>query len=320
VKKSKIEWTDTTWNPIVGCAHISEGCENCYAARHAWRMGHNPKTRGVYVDLAHKTSAGRLRWTNQVRLVRDRLEQPLRWRRPRRVFVCSMADWCHPSVPHSFRSTLLALAMITARHTYQFLTKRSDTLLETFGYINRSSSLGLYQHGVQKERAQLYADSYEWGLRLNGWLDGPWPLPNVWLGATVESSRHLGRIDRLRQCPAAVRFLSCEPLLSSLGTLDLTGIDWVIVGGESGPGARPMHPGWVREVRDQCQARGVAFFFKQWGEWSADRELIGERTRTRWSRPAGLPAWPRMYRVGKRLAGRHLDGCIWDEMPERTAT
>ena len=232
---SKIEWTQTTWNPVTGCSKISEGCKNCYAERMSARlraMGVKKYRHGFRVT-EHRTT----------------LDEPLRWIKPRLVFVNSMSDLFHDSVESRFVEAAFEVMNRSQRHTFQVLTKRP-------------------------ERA----------LRLGGLLD--W-TPNIWLGVSVESQRWLNRIAALRLTSARTRFLSLEPLLGPLPNLDVTGIDWVIAGGESGPGARAMDPDWVREIRDKCVARDVPFFFKQWGG------------------------------VNKKRSGRTLDGRTWDDMPSR---
>lgn len=232
--KSLIEWTDATWNPVTGCSKVSDGCSNCYAERMALRlraMG-NPRYQNGFSVTLHQ----------------DLLDLPCSWRKPRKVFVTSMGDLFHDSVPSTFISEVFHTMQSTPQHQYQLLTKRP-------------------------ERASKLAPSL------------PWP-ENVWMGTTIESSNVLYRIDHLREIPASVLFISAEPLLTDLEELPLQGIDWVIVGGESGPGARPMKADWVRSIRDQCLSASVAFFFKQWGG------------------------------TNKRATGRILDGCTWDQMPQ----
>jgi protein gp37 len=236
--KSKIEWTDATWNPIRGCDKISPGCKNCYAATFAERF------RGV---PGHPYEQG-----FDLRLVPEKLSEPLRWPKPKMIFVNSMSDLFHKGVPDEYVAKVGEVMRVANWHTYQVLTKRSERLAK-----------------------MLRTDLRHLANELH-----------IWWGVSVENRKHgLPRIDHLRAAPAAVRFLSVEPLLEDLGTIDLTGISWVIVGGESGPGARPMRGEWVRSIRDQCAAAGVAFFFKQWG---------GTR---------------------KRLTGRTLDGRTHDAMP-----
>lgn len=235
---SKIEWTDATWNPVRGCTKISPGCAHCYAETFAERF------RGV---LGHPYEQG-----FDVRLVPEQLLQPDRWRKPRRIFVCSMSDLFHWEVSDEWIEAICAVMRFPDRHTYQVLTKRSERM------------------------RNLLTGKLDWAAR----------LPHVWWGVSVENKKHgLPRIDHLRQSPAVNRFLSIEPLLEDLGTLDLSGIGWVIVGGESGAGARPMRADWVRPIRDQCLAQNIPFFFKQWGG------------------------------VRKKRAGRELDGRTWDQVP-----
>ena len=230
---SPIEWTEATWNPVTGCDKVSPGCAHCYAERMARRlqaMGQRNYTRGFELTLQEQM-----------------LEVPIRWRRPRRIFVNSMSDLFHARVPEEFIQRVFAVMRKADWHEYQILTKRSERLAEL-------------HHSL------------------------PW-APHIWMGVSVENARFAYRIDHLRMTDARVKFLSLEPLLGPLPTLDLGGIHWVIVGGESGPRARPMERSWVLDIRDQCRAEGVAFFFKQWGG------------------------------VFKSRTGRELEGRTWDELP-----
>ena len=244
MQRSQIEWTEATWNPVTGCTQVSPGCANCYAMRFAERF------RGV---PDHPYEQG-----FDLQLRRERLEQPLRWKKPRTIFVNSMSDLFHPDVPEEYIQRVFKVMREASQHRFQVLTKRSERLAEMSP-------------------------------------DLPWPA-NVWMGVSVESQRWTSRIDDLRQTGAAIKFLSCEPLLGPL-ELDLDGIDWVIAGGESGPGARPMEGDWVRGVRDQCGEAETAFFFKQWGA----HDVFGKR-------------------VGKKRAGYKLDGLIWNAIPSRIHT
>lgn len=230
---SSIEWTDATWNPVTGCSKVSPGCARCYAER----MAHRLRAMGVE----------RYRNGFDVTLQEDLVGAPLRWRKPKMVFVNSMSDLFHDDVPDDFIVSVFKTMVEAHWHIFQVLTKRPERLLRL-------------------------SDRIEWG-------------PNIWMGVSVENRRYRSRIDSLREVPAAVRFLSVEPLLGPLGQVDLSGIHWVIVGGESGPGARPMKIAWAREVRDMCVRDEVPFFFKQWG---------GPK---------------------KSLTGRELDGRTWDDMP-----
>lgn len=243
--KSKIEWTEATWNPVVGCTKLSAGCKHCYAEVMARRL----QAMGV---------PGYEQGFRSVRILPERLDEPLRRKKPTLYFVNSMSDLFHVQVPDSFIEQVFETMRVATQHTFQVLTKRA-------------------------ERIASFARSH--------------PIStNVWLGVSVENRRHgVPRIDYLRSVPASIRFLSVEPLLEDLGQLDLSGIDWVIVGGESGIGARPMSAQWARSVRKQCKAQGVKFFFKQWGAFGADG----------------------VHR-SKKANGRILDGRTWDEMPVLT--
>jgi len=294
---SHIEWTDATWNPITGCTMVSAGCTNCYAMGLAGsRLRNHPSRAGLT-----RESGGRQVWTGEVRLNEGWLDQPMRWNRPRKIFVCAHGDLFHEAVPDDWIDQVWAVMAHAKRHTFQVLTKRP-----------RRAKAYLTQLTRRKERLMSL------------------PLPNVWLGTSIEDQFTAdSRIPHLLATPAAVRFVSAEPLLGPVDLAEATRrclrhpsymnalLHWVIVGGESGRDARPMHPDWARSLRDQCQAAGVAFFFKQWGEWGPV-EL---------RRTDGQPVCPETYdgpiyghsevgaRLGKKLAGRLLDGRTWDEMP-----
>jgi protein gp37 len=323
VAQTKIEWTDSTWSPVTGCTKVSAGCTNCYAERMAMRL------------------AGRAGYPAEnpfaVTLHPDRLNEPLRWRKPRRVFVCSMSDLFHKDVPFEFVRRAWAMMLAAPHHTYQVLTKRPERMAEFFQWNDEPGQ--------------------------------PWCVEpsreHIWLGTSVENQATADeRIPHLLRCPAAVRFVSYEP---ALGAVDfrpgnwlppLGGgpkanmfrpwenpgppLDWIIAGGESGPHARPAHPDWFRSVRDQCAAAGVPFFFKQWGEWRPP--LRGEEFNTGYGlagkppaylvspadggvscffppndpavrRPDESPLRP-MIRRGKRAAGHLLDGREHREWPK----
>ena len=472
--KTKIEWTDATWNPVRGCQVVSPGCANCYAAGIAARFSGPGQP---YEGLAKRTKAGPV-WTGKVALVREKLDLPLRWRKPRRIFVNSMSDLFHPEVPDDFIAEVFGVMALAPQHVYQILSKRPARMREymcapdrqhriaqamdalavdrehdpierwapipgyegyeasTHGGVrsdrgtlsttlnpefdreqvtlwNKGQPRTWYVHALvlmahrglpvgdqeachrdghhrdnrlanlrwgtrsenQREKVrhgsrggpqkltleqvaairaaraaggvtqQELADRYGVSRSLISMIEGgqvgagpdlPWPLPNVWLGTSVERQREADeRIPHLLQTPAAVRFLSCEPLL---GPVDLKGwiegpeayvplrfaagapvafprIDWVIAGGESGPHARPMHPDWARSLRDQCQKTGVAYFFKQWGEYVPllDGTLGEESWRANQGNCYVLPSpspgsGAQVFRVGKRSADRLLDG------------
>ncbi len=228
--KSAIEWTESTWNPVRGCTRVSEGCKFCYAERIAARFSREGL---AYEGLAKMTKAGP-RWSNEVRLVEELLDLPLKWKKHQLIFVNSMSDMFHEAVPLKFIQRVFKTMNEADQHHFQVLTKRSERLLE-----------------------------------LNS--DLPWSK-NVWMGVSVENQEFKFRIDHLRETDAHIKFLSLEPLIGALPDLDLTNIDWVIVGGESGPGARPMEEDWVIDIRDQCKQASVPFFFKQWGGQNKKRE------------------------------------------------
>lgn len=231
--KTSIEWTESTWNPVTGCTKVSAGCQHCYAERMALRlqaMG-QPAYAAGFDPTLHP----------------EKLEQPLEWRKPSTIFVNSMSDLFHESIPAEFILQVFDTMRRTSRHRFQVLTKRA-------------------------ERLEELGDTIQWP-------------DNVWMGVTVERRDYASRIDCLRRTDARVKFLSCEPLLGPLPNLNLEGIGWVIVGGESGPSSRPIDPHWVKDLRDQCLAAQVPFFFKQWGGRN------------------------------KKKAGRQLEGRLWSEMP-----
>jgi protein gp37 len=245
--ETSIEWTDATWNPVAGCSIVTAGCTNCYAMRMAARLD----AMGVskYRGLTRK-SGGRHVWTGRLRLDEEALKAPVKWRRPRKIFVNSMSDLFHDDVPITFISWVWEVMASTQHHTYQILTKR-----------------------LERMRSVLTDEGFP-------------VLPNVWLGASVEDGRVIGRLDALRSTPAAIRFVSFEPLIGSVAEADMTGIHWAIVGGESGPRARLMKEEWVEEIQALCDRAGAAFFFKQWGGRN------------------------------KKAAGRSYRGRTWDDLPE----
>ena len=266
--KTGIEWTDATWNPILGCSRVSEGCRNCYAEGIAGRFGGGKET--VYSGLT-KIVNGRAVWTGQIKETRQ-LFEPLKWRTPKRVFVNSMSDLFHENMTDEQRDRIFAVMALCPQHTFQVLTKRPERMAAYFS-----------DPGYHTEMIGIEAELISRIGRHTPDLKARWPLPlfNVWLGVSVENQDAANkRIPALRNVDAAVRFLSCEPLLGPLEFSDVTnrsdcvqvlgkqardGIDWVICGGESGPGARPMDPAWMRSLRDQCAAASVAFFAKQMG-------------------------------------------------------
>ncbi len=328
---TNIEWTTKTWNPFVGCTKVSPGCAHCYAERMANRQ-HGMGTKGYANVIQPKQWTGKrwtpAHWTGKVNCLPNRLSEPLHWRKPCRIFVGSMGDLFHKDVPGEFLIRVFDVfrrCLYTHGHTFQVLTKRPARMKEFCKQLR-------FEDG---RKPCLFLSGEPKGYGPMGGMPGCSPMWNVWLGTSVESAKYLDRIDHLRETPAAVRFLSLEPLLGPLPDLNLDGIDWVIVGGESGPGARPCHPDWVRDIRDQCKASGTAFFFKAFGEWvEAEGQMIAAMGKTwdvyrddcLWLDFAGKISQIRscdcgknmcgMIRVGKKLAGRELDGRTWDEMPE----
>lgn len=252
-QSSSIEWTESTWNPVIGCRKVSSGCANCYAERMAKRLAamarsdqEEGRTAGRKKNYLHVlTPQGR--WNGSIYLDESAIMAPMSWREPRTIFVNSMSDLFHEDVPSDFIRRIFSVMNQCSQHTFQVLTKRAERLLEVDTDLN--------------------------------WTE------NIWMGVSVEDQQQYSRIRALQQCHASTRFLSVEPLLGPVPRMPLSKIHWVIAGGESGPGARPMDPSWARQVRDRCIERGVPFFFKQWGG------------------------------VNKKAAGRVLDGRTWDEMP-----
>jgi len=345
---SNIEWTDTTWNPVVGCTPVSAGCLNCYAATMANRLQQMPQAKDYHPreysrdeakDAAREASGGcdsdvpdyrpavriaevrggRAVFTGDVRLVPERLEEPLSWRKPRMVFVNSMSDLFHEAVPFEFIDRVFAVMALCPQHTFQVLTKRPERMAEYFGQ-NRLDSAG--RHG-----AVLGAAHFQTTGGSGAQVD--WPVPNVWLGTSVENQAAADeRIPHLLECPAAVRFLSCEPLL---GPVELSGcmtpareimgldgpyiagpdagVHWVIVGGESGPNARPCDVAWIRSIVGQCKASGVPVFVKQLGARPVEVNS-GPEMPMRWVPDDGGEEVERWYRPSDRKGG---DPAEWPE-------
>jgi protein gp37 len=378
-----IAWCTETWNPLRGCSRVSDGCRNCYAEAMAGRFS------GVgqpYEGLTTKDSHGTAKWNGTIKLVHDKLTDPLRWKRPRMVFVNSMSDLFHESVPDDFIDQVFAVMALAKQHTFQVLTKRPERMLN---YLRSSAVRDQWVRAGDTFADTMeplhYANLSHIGKQGNlVSVFSQWPLPNVWLGVTVENQEAADeRIPLLLQTPAAVRWLSMEPLLGAVdlahacdigeeivcdgswsdmkepqrclealrhGSLKL--LDWVVVGGESGSNARPMHPEWARSLRDQCAEAGVPFLFKQWGEWHTNafiastgepvfrqfdsfqqwvnkaqtwvqggicldcdgRELKNGGDMMR-ARDDGKFPVTIMHRVGKKAAGRLLDGALHDGYP-----
>ncbi len=338
MNNSRIEWTDATWNPIRGCTRVSEGCRNCYAER----MAHRFSGEGQPYEGLTQLVNGRPAWTGKVTLVEEHLLDPLKWKpvkemsvtnhagvdvtkrrtRPRRVFVNSTGDLFHPQVPDDWIAKIAAVMVLANQHSYQVLTKRPERMQPL---LSSEGFWALVSAAVEE-------------LTEDRWIYET-PLPNLHLGVSVEDQATADeRIPLLLQTPAAVRFVSAEPLLGAarFGGRDPEGvaarIDWVICGGESGTHARPMHPDWVRGLRDQCTAAGAPFFFKQWGEWGEverRNDLPGRPWMVRdndlllkvdgavdlYEEVGGIGHATPMRRVGKKAAGALLDGREWREFP-----
>lgn len=346
-----IEWTDATWNVVTGCAIVSPGCTNCYAMKLAGtRLRDHPSRKGLTID----SKTGPV-WNGQVRFNADWLTQPLRWTKPRKIFVCAHGDLFHEGVTDDQLDQIFAVMALAPQHVFQVLTKRSERMrdyLSAFTAERLSQALRAFVHAGEKA---TQADRFI-----------PLPLPNVWLGVSVEDqTRAEQRIPALLETPAAVRWISAEPLIGPVDLKNiettpprvaylnalsgrrmtceaggpyvevpaLPGLDWVVVGGESGEGSRPMHPDWARDLRDQCADAGVAFLFKQWGDWTPGenaQNTLGRTVETAdwfndaWDYQTLTPASaegmhiddePTLYRAGKRAAGRHLDGHMHDGYP-----
>lgn len=316
------------------CVHISPGCVNCYAEKQNTQCGKNPTRAGTGLEYNVPN-------LSQVEIYLDEktLLQPLHWKRGRLIFPCSMTDWMADFVPDEFRDKMLAVMALTPQHTYFSLTKRADRQRE---YVAKNSTGG-----------HIFHVAGQIGVPMSG----AWPLPNLWLGVSAENQKYADeRIPLLLQTPATVRWVSAEPLLGPIdlcrlkipnesfrqemvcpsGRMTKAAIDWIVGGGESGPKARPMHPDWARTIRDQCGAAGVPFFFKQHGQYEPVTPLYEGRNEEAengrgklemvdtqghiWTVHDGQPTDPRtwlMERVGKKAAGRLLDGREWNEYPER---
>jgi protein gp37 len=350
-----IGWTDATWNPVVGCSLVSPGCTNCYAMGQAARIVRCSEGlgRASAYDGTVEAVKGKPVWTGKVALASDAtLTQPLRWKKPRRIFVNSMGDLFHEDVPDEWIDRVFAVMALAPQHTFHILTKRSARMrayLTQTRTVEKADVRNRLAWDTTIEVMNLWAPQWKsetpYGTHRSRAIQAftAWPLPNVWLGVSAEDQRRADqRIPDLLATPAAIRFVSAEPLLGPIdfgrmqdGLPDnawltwLDTLDWIIVGGESGPNARPMHPDWARSIRDQCAAAGTAFFFKQWGEWAPSTpEQASGNPRSGWRCLAGHPhvakreeLYPEagaafIEHMGKKAAGRLLDGVTHDAMPE----
>lgn len=285
--KTVIGWTDETWNPVRGCSRVSEGCRHCYAEQQAARIVRMSKGKPCKYDgLVRITKRGGPAWTGRVAFDPETLAAPLGWRRPRRVFVNSMSDLFHEDLSNEQIAAVFGVMAAFPMHTFQVLTKRSRRMLEWFEWISRQTwaksrwieevadaeracgeprgERGAHDATAERVAVLRLASEALSGRHIPFYIMQPWPLSNVWMGVSVEDREHgVPRIGDLRATPAAVRMLSCEPLLEDLGPLDLTGIGWLIDGCESGEEARPAKPEWFASIERQCRAAGVAYFHKQ---------------------------------------------------------
>lgn len=320
--KTRIEWTEYSWNPVTGCSKVSPGCNHCYALAMSRRLSHQPKY-ALATNLGPDSE-----WSGVLSCHPEVLAEPLGWKKPRNISVCSMSDLFHDKVPWEFITQVFDVMEITPQHTYQVLTKRPGRM----AYFAEN----IWPRHIGADTGRIPETAWPW---------------NVWAGTSVESQKYAPRLECLALVPAKVRFVSVEPMLGPVdlqrwlelglqwydddGTKPERVCHWVVCGGESGPGARPMHPDWVRNLRDQCQATGIPFWFKQWGTWLPDEVFLTDTRSIEWL-PAPL-AWVEesgvvhrfgdhhrldqmgnhvlMHKIGKRLAGAELDGREWRERP-----
>lgn len=292
-----IEWTEQTWNPTTGCDRISPGCDNCYALTMAKRLKGMGQAK-YQNDGDPRTSGPGFALTVHP----DALAEPLRWKKPRRVFVNSMSDLFHARVPREFLVRVFAVMAATPQHTYQILTKRPERaarILTDLCRCGRGHPPGEHFRSSMEWAATSHSPTYVPGLEPGVYHRTGWPLPNVWIGASIENDHYARRADALRRTPAAVRFISAEPLLGPLPSLSLDGIDWLIVGGESGHGARPMDLAWVRELLAETDVSGTAPFVKQLGSvWARDTNWAGKAVAAHGDTKGGDPKyWPTDLRV-----------------------
>jgi len=380
-QKTKIEWTEFNWNPVRGCSRVSEGCKHCYVEEMAARFsGPGNWGEGLARFVTRPDGTREPRWTGKVVAAPDHvLLAPLAWKRPRLVFVDSTSDLFHEKLPDAVIDRVFAVMALTPHITYQILTKRSErlrTYLTEASHRLGAELIGPYERIYNAMGGLGEAGAVERHPYRRVYPNGmPWPLPNVWLGVSIEDQANAdARVPDLLETPAAVRFVSAEPMLGALNLRDirkynptgkpwidalnglvtrgqylarspdecsfctstripgeLPGLDWVICGGESGREARPMHPQWARDLRDQCSAADVPFLFKQWGAWAPGENVdveTGIRKNASWfadkwsfgetdmSDPeADWMDPPDLFRVGKKAAGRMLDGVIHDGYP-----
>lgn len=294
--RTGISWTDSTWNPVRGCSRVSAGCEHCYAEGVAGRFS-GPGL--PYEGLVRITPKGAKVWNGKTKMVPHMLDQPLRWKKPRRIFVNSMSDLFHESISNEDITSVFGVMSAAPRHTFQVLTKRAARMLEWFSWMRRDpiAKLAEAAHGLEWERDAVYNRKPDGNVPV-------WPLPNVWLGVSAENEEALeARVPELLDTPAAVRFVSYEPALGPIdfgqwldsGSPAMPWLDWIIVGGESGAGARPFRQEWALSTVQQCAAAGVSVFVKQMGARCLDED--GGRIRFRDGAGADPNEWPEELRV-----------------------
>lgn len=332
--KTKIEWTDATWNPITGCTLVSNGCTNCYAATlAATRLRNHSSRKG----LARQNAEGVAKFTGEVRFNEQWLDQPLKMKKARMIFVCAHGDLFHEDVPEEWIYKIFAVMAMSPQHTFQVLTKRPERMHRYMSSPTMPGAVWGWMGDIDHKR-------FVENARM------PWPLPNVWLGTSVEDQETAEkRIPHLLAAPAALRFLSCEPLLGEIDLCNLKmegtertlnaftgldskgvahfddGVEWLIAGGESGSHARPINRNWVRLFRDHCAEYEVPFHFKQWGTWFPISEIDTSGAQSFLSKGKRPGEWIHFddcemsVRVGKKIAGRYLDGVIHDGFPEARA-
>ncbi|MFD8839786.1 DUF5131 family protein [Streptomyces griseofuscus] len=294
---TNIQWTEQTWNPTTGCDRISDGCLNCYALSMAKRLKGMGQAK-YQNDGDPRTSGPGFALTTHL----DVLTEPLRWKKPRKVFVNSMSDLFHARVPRKFLAQVFAVMAATPQHTYQILTKRPERaarILTDLCTCGAGHPPGEHFRSSMEWAATSHSPNYVPGLEHGIYHRSRWPLPNVWIGTSIESAAYARRADALSNTPAAIRFISAEPLIGPIPNLDLSDIDWLIIGGESGPGARPLQIDWVEDLLTNAAETATAPFVKQLGSvWARDWTVNGKTVAAHGDTKAGNPDhWPAHLRV-----------------------
>lgn len=328
---SKIQWTTDSWNPTIGCSKASEGCKNCYAIREAYIRSHNPNPaiKRKFDGTVYKTEGGALNWTGNINFGQDALTKPLKRKGATLWFVNSMSDLFHPNMPEEYIDEVYAVMALCRQHVFQVLTKHPARMVEYFG--------GNWTWRVAEKLKVVYATQTRQMFELCKEIEEEllslpfgYEMPNVWHGVSVENQKWADeRIPLLAKVPSVLRFLSCEPLLGNVRIPEeaINKLHWVIVGGESGADARPMHPRWAQHLRNQCQAWGLSFFFKQWGEWAPQEHWKDTAVRQKlymWEDGSTeVDVYTKngvggqiMGKVGKKKAGEMLDFSQYKEWPE----